>query len=466
MLSFLLWILARLDNLLLLTKDLCYSEELADEITEPWEQLWRPILCSIFDQMGTYSNKPAAELNQNKTWILQIISEVLQIAKDSKRSELSLFTLLYILKTFRRTAYNMLESEETNDLQKRSNLIKNGIIFFDTLETGIIKLGADKENNSVFINLPRVAYETLKAENERYIEVLQKMPYPMLLLKNDNQVCLMNYAAYSLLQSIDEASNYHILDMEQNYYIDKILPEIHIQLLAFFESGEKERIITQEIVRPSGSQMLLVRYYRLHDNENHTGTSIVLSTVNDKNDIEDKLRYMSFHDALTTLFNRAYFEEELVRLGSGQYDPVGIISIDVDGLKIVNDVLGHQAGDVLLISAANLINGCFRGGDIVARIGGDEFAVLLPESGMQAVERAVERLKEAVANYNIINPLSPVSISQGWAVRDDKSIPLGKIYQEADHKMYQQKPWNREVFLEKFSMLIAQSMDDLYRFEE
>ena len=154
---------------------------------------------------------------------------------------------------------------------------------------------------------------------------------------------------------------------------------------------------------------------------------------------DEQLKYLSLHDPLTKLYNRAYFEEEMQRIESGRFDPVGIIIGDIDGLKLVNDTLGHHAGDAMLVTAAEMIRGCFRESDVVARVGGDEFAILLPNTKRDVVESACRRIKNAVSNYNLSNLKLPLSLSLGSAINRVKSVYMKDIYREADNNMYREK---------------------------
>ena len=154
---------------------------------------------------------------------------------------------------------------------------------------------------------------------------------------------------------------------------------------------------------------------------------------------EEKLRYLSLHDSLTGLYNRIYFEEEIRRIEKTRYGTVGILACDVDGLKLVNDTLGHDQGDRLLVAAAKVIRDSFREGDLVARIGGDEFAVVLPNTTEPSVENACQRIQEAVAAYNTTTPELPLSISVGSAIKNGSHKNLKDVFKEADNHMYRRK---------------------------
>lgn len=155
---------------------------------------------------------------------------------------------------------------------------------------------------------------------------------------------------------------------------------------------------------------------------------------------EEKMRYLSFHDALTGLYNRAYFEEELRRLKASRQYPITIIACDLDNLKTINDQFGHEAGDRAIKAAAKILGaGTFRKEDVVARTGGDEFMIILPSMDINKKPIIKERIENGIAKHNSSTVddglYRPISISIGCAVvQQGESLDEG--YKIADAAMY------------------------------
>jgi len=154
--------------------------------------------------------------------------------------------------------------------------------------------------------------------------------------------------------------------------------------------------------------------------------------------LEEQLTYLSLHDSLTGLYNRAYLEEELDRLEDGRSDPVSLLSVDVDGLKFVNDTRGHPAGDELLRAVARALRATFRHSDVLARVGGDEFVAVLPRTDASTAREMISRLGQKLAEANLDRGDAPLSVSAGAATTDG-GTPLRLTLTQADQAMYQDK---------------------------
>jgi diguanylate cyclase (GGDEF)-like protein/PAS domain S-box-containing protein len=172
------------------------------------------------------------------------------------------------------------------------------------------------------------------------------------------------------------------------------------------------------------------------------GSGEVVSIVRDiteRKSTEAQLKYLSLHDHLTGLYNRAYFEDELKRLELSREYPISVISVDLDSLKLINDTLGHAAGDNLIKACAKVMKASLRKSDILARIGGDEFALLLPQTNLSTGMEVVQRIHLQVDLYNRANSYLPLSISIGLASAESSQFSLEETYQEADERMYREK---------------------------
>ena len=164
----------------------------------------------------------------------------------------------------------------------------------------------------------------------------------------------------------------------------------------------------------------------------------ICRNVTERTRMENQLKHLSLHDALTGLYNRAFFEEEMRRLEKQRDGIAGLLICDVDGLKIVNDSLGHNAGDDILKNVAKILQQSFRAGDVIARIGGDEFVVLITNTSLDFFDKACRRIKYHIATYNNKKPM-PISLSLGVAVSRQSPPDMISLFKEADNNMYREK---------------------------
>jgi two-component system, cell cycle response regulator len=173
-------------------------------------------------------------------------------------------------------------------------------------------------------------------------------------------------------------------------------------------------------------------------NENGTVTGFlkVSQDITSRRQYEESLHYIGTHDPLTGLYNRAYFDAELNRLESSRDFPISVVISDIDGLKAVNDSKGHDEGDLLIKGTADVLMAAFRACDVVARIGGDEFAVLLPKTDLETAKAAVARITSNGMEKHLMTFANAISIGIATATEPGT---LGDAIKKADTLMYQHK---------------------------
>ena len=173
------------------------------------------------------------------------------------------------------------------------------------------------------------------------------------------------------------------------------------------------------------------------ENSMITGVVLVFRDFTEKKKSQDEIKYLSLHDHLTGLYNRRFFEVEMERLDTERNLPITIIMGDVNGLKLINDSFGHSVGDELLIKGTKSIKNCLRTDDILARVGGDEVAILLPKTAKSEAKALVKRIKAELKEEKIKD--IDVSVSFGWETKTKSAESLALVLKKAEDSMYNDK---------------------------
>jgi len=152
---------------------------------------------------------------------------------------------------------------------------------------------------------------------------------------------------------------------------------------------------------------------------------------------QETIEYLSYHDQLTGLHNRHYFEQQLVKLDSADNLPLSILIADLNGLKLANDAFGHRMGDKMIQKTAEIILANRRSADVAARWGGDEFVVLMPRTTQQEAEEFAARLRDEFTNTDINSVL--LSVSLGWDTKEHLNQDFKEVFDQAEQRMYRAK---------------------------
>ena len=272
---------------------------------------------------------------------------------------------------------------------------------------------------------------------------------PLLVLDLDLRVITASRSFYQIFKVIpEETEGQLIYDLGNQQWnipeLRELLKEILAKSITFDDYEVEHEFPT------IGKKIMLLNARKIYRETNQPEMILLaIEDITERKKMEKMLqereehyKYMSFHDDLTGLYNRAYFAQELVRLGKdfSRSMPITIISIDIDGLKLINDTLGHKAGDELLIMAAKIISMPFRKIDMIARIGGDEFCIILPSTDYQAalVKKAV--IVKLIDKHNDEKPSTKMNMSIGVATSEGiEGENIYDVYRRADENMYEYK---------------------------
>jgi diguanylate cyclase (GGDEF)-like protein/PAS domain S-box-containing protein len=268
--------------------------------------------------------------------------------------------------------------------------------------------------------------QDVRESEERYHTLVDNLR-ELILVHRGGELLFANQAARQYIQSANPGGS----------LLDLILQESRRAVELGKSAGAEGNDYEIDVQGGDGAgRRMIVRTQEVFYNH-APAEQIILFDITERKRLEDHLYFMSTRDALTGLYNRAFFEGEMTRLQSRQR-PVSIIVMDVNDLKRVNDRQGHAAGDELLRLAARALRSAFRGEDTISRIGGDEFAVILPQMDEYGVVKSIERVQRHLDEINREQLDFNVSLAIGGATALEGEN-LFDSFKQADLAMYLEK---------------------------
>lgn len=305
--------------------------------------------------------------------------------------------------------YDITERKKAEQILRKSELIYRTI--FETTGTAMMIFDAD-----MLVHLVNTEFEKLSGYSKEEIE--HKIKWPQFISKDD----------------VEFMKEYH-----KKRRSDPRSVPCNYECKLVDKQGNTKNVYINVALIPGTSHSV-----------------ISFMDITERKQTEEQIKYLSFHDKLTGLYNRAFLEEELKRLDSEEKVPVSLIMGDVNGLKLVNDSFGHKKGDELLQKIAKVLTKSCRNDDIAARWGGDEFVILLPGADKQAGLKVYKRIHTACKNINDF-PI-PVTIALGLATKDEPAQNMQEVIKEAEDRMYHNKllesKSNRSSFIKSLQELL------------
>ena len=215
------------------------------------------------------------------------------------------------------------------------------------------------------------------------------------------------------------------------------------QIMKAFLTGSGIHVDDDLFWRADGSSLEVeYRSYPQSKEGEIVGAVITFMDNTERKRNQEHIRYLSYHDSLTGLYNRMFFEQEQKRMDLSKNLPISIIMGDINGLKLTNDVFGHSAGDRLLKKTAEILKRSCREGDVLARVGGDEFAILLPNTGASEAQKIIQRIKGELGKEQMA--AIKCSMALGYDTKISREQDIERTMANAEDKMYEDKTLNRE----------------------
>lgn len=306
----------------------------------------------------------------------------------------------------------------------------------------IIEIPASKNLLSIKIdNLLNIRRYWLKKDTleKKYYKIFDNISDLIFLFRADKEsleleeFCEVNHQTLdSLAYGQQEFQNLSLKTIQSKIFEEDDFKEILNQI------KNKNDLETETILTDSRGESITVEVKVQQIDEGNKKLLLFLCRdITEEKKKEEEIKYLLFHDKLTGIYNRRFFEEEMQRLDTCRQLPLTVIMIDVNGLKHINDNYGHQAGDQLLQKTADNLKESVRKEDIVARFGGDEFAVLLPQTPPSKAEAVAARIKEQCSQTKVEG--QPISLGVGYAAKIKPEEKINEIFKLADDRMYEDK---------------------------
>lgn len=285
---------------------------------------------------------------------------------------------------------------------------------------------SERSKSSLLSNLPGFAY---RCKNDKY--------------------WTMQY----LSEGFKQTTGYNLSDMLNNKvisYEETVCPEYRKYVRDEWNksiSDNKPCVIEYKIFKKNGDSIWIWEQGKgIYENGECTHIEGYIVDITSRKELEENLKHLSYRDSLTGLYNRRFIEDQLLRLNKSRNLPISIIMADVNGLKFINDSFGHSKGDEVIKIIANVMNQSLRGYELISRLSGDEFLIILENTTFEQAELICDRIKKNIKAYKTD---IPISISLGYASKEEYDENLSEISKKAETMMYQVKIYEKPTQLRK-----------------
>ena len=340
--------------------------------------------------------------------------------------------------------FKLLTRKQRDSFTEYQAVKKDNSRFYIEVTSTVLKDARGKATNILIIERDiterKEAEMRLRISEEKYIAIFDQSPIAIEVYDSDGCLLYVNNACLDLfgVSSIHEIKGFKLFEDSNisEHTKEELMANHYVRFEMAFSFDLVKGNKLYETTCSGVKEMDVTIKPLLHDKKNN-GYIVQILDITERKKAQAEIEFLGYHDSLTGLYNRRFYENELERLDTERNLPLTLIMADVNGLKLINDSFGHSWGDELLRKTAKAItNGC-RQGEIVARLGGDEFVILLPNTDSIQAERLIQRIKEDTSKDKI--GLIDISISFGYGTKVCNEERIQEIFRRAEERMYGNK---------------------------
>lgn len=359
------------------------------------------------------------------TKYLKPMKSLLQVS-----AQLSAGDLTKRVKIVRNDEFGLISQSFNSVADKMQSLIEN-------LETGV----HERTEQLQRLNL------TLEASKEELRLILDSAAEAIYGIDLNGNCTFCNKSCIKMLGYSDQAE---LLGKNMHWQIHHtrrdgtFFPVDECKIFRAFLKGEGSHVDDEVLWRADGTSFDVEYFsYPQIKNEKIIGAVITFMDISGRKQKEAEIHYLSCYDVLTGLYNRRCFEENLTKIDNPDNLPLAVIFADINGLKMTNDIFGHTAGDELIKKSSQILKQSCRESDFAARIGGDEFIILLPKTTGQTAGQVLDRIRSGFTDARV--EAIKCSISLGLDLKQSPDQSLDEIIANAENAMYKDKTMNRKA---------------------
>lgn len=328
-----------------------------------------------------------------------------------------------------------------------SGLLKKVDMMKKELNASYEELSASNEELQSYVEELTSTEEELRAQYERIVEYDEKLRISEEKYKSLITEMQLGLALYEGNPG-DELLHYRVVDVNHSHEVltgfkkDDIMGKYFYEMHKNMEPENLSKLIhTVETGEPSRYERLQLKtnyYYEIiayRPMENQL--AVIVNDITKRKEAEKRLNFLSYHDQLTGLFNRRYFDQALIDLDKEENYPLMITMVDINGLKLINDSFGHSAGDKYIRMVSSLLTEGTREQDIVCRQAGDEFIIFSPNTDDGQIKQMIDGMNKAAGKQQI-NSIT-LSLAFGYCAKKNSGESILDIIKNAETYMYKRK---------------------------